>query len=68
VKVLGERGGSLFVAEELLPPGSWVVSEGRAGLADNDPVTMKKDTMPQSAGKGVPKPGTSIATRAKGAK
>ena len=40
VEVLGERGGSLFVARELAP-GALVVTQGRASLADDDRVSAK---------------------------
>ena len=40
VEVLGERGGSLFVARELAP-GALVVTQGRASLANDDRVSAK---------------------------
>ena len=45
VAVLGERGGSLFVAPTL-PGGSRVVTEGRALLKDGDRVEAKLDVAP----------------------
>jgi membrane fusion protein, multidrug efflux system len=39
-KVLGERGGTLYL-DTALAPGTLVVTEGRAALADGDPVTPK---------------------------
>ena len=37
-KVIGERGGTLFVDPAAVPPGANVVTEGRISLADADPV------------------------------
>ena len=46
VAVLGEVGGSLFVPPDELPPGTSVVSEGRALLENNDRVQAKADAPP----------------------
>ncbi len=42
VKVLGERGGAIFV-EPVVKPGSRVVTEGRSGLHDGEAVIAKTD-------------------------
>ncbi|MEA2753368.1 MAG: rane fusion protein multidrug efflux system [Myxococcales bacterium] len=39
--VVGERGGGLYFDPNVLPPGTQVVSEGRALLSDGDPVNAK---------------------------
>lgn len=44
VKVLGERGGSVFL-EPTLKPGSHVVTQGRALLANNDRVAAKLEVL-----------------------
>lgn len=41
VAVLGESGGGLFIARELLKPGERVVTEGRALLQDGDAIEVK---------------------------
>lgn len=38
LKVLGERGGSLFFDPKVLAPGTWVVTDGRAVLVDGEAV------------------------------
>jgi membrane fusion protein (multidrug efflux system) len=38
VRVVGERGGSLYVDKQALPPGTQVVAEGRTVLSDNDEI------------------------------
>jgi RND family efflux transporter MFP subunit len=38
IKVIGERGGSLFLDPAVLPAGAKIVSEGRTTLADGDPI------------------------------
>lgn len=48
--VLGERGGSLFVARDLAP-GSQVVTQGRASLADDDRVSAKVEGATPEAAK-----------------
>lgn len=48
VEVLGERGGSLFVSTDGLPPETLVVTEGRSLLADNDKVDAKLETPNES--------------------
>ncbi|HNN92580.1 MAG TPA: efflux RND transporter periplasmic adaptor subunit [Pseudomonadota bacterium] len=45
IAVLGESGGSLFVAPTLLA-GTPVVTEGRALLSDGDPVSERVETPP----------------------
>ncbi len=52
LRVLGERGGSLFL-EPQLPPGTHVVTEGRAAVDDGDKVTAKFERSP---GPGAPRP------------
>lgn len=47
VTVLGERGGSLFVKD--LAPGTRVVTQGRALLANGDRVAAKVDPLPTEA-------------------
>jgi membrane fusion protein, multidrug efflux system len=42
VKVLGERGGSVFIKD--LEPGKQVVTQGRSLLSDNDKVTAKLES------------------------
>jgi RND family efflux transporter MFP subunit len=37
--VVGERGGTLFVDEKTVPPGTHVVTEGRTILSDGDAIT-----------------------------
>jgi RND family efflux transporter MFP subunit len=44
--VLGERGGSLFLKPDL-KPGTQVVTQGRALLANNDKVAAKVDAPPK---------------------
>jgi membrane fusion protein (multidrug efflux system) len=55
VAVLGEQGGDLFVAA-VLPAGALVVTEGRATLADGDPVRAKEVPYGQGPPEGVPAP------------
>lgn len=47
VKVLGERGGSVFVKD--LEPGKQVVTQGRSLLSDNDKVTAKLESTPKDS-------------------
>ena len=51
--VLGEVGGDLFFAPSALPPGSLVVTEGRALLSDGDAVDARADV--EAADDGAPK-------------
>ncbi|MGH7440220.1 MAG: hypothetical protein ACRENE_31395, partial [Polyangiaceae bacterium] len=54
VKVLGERGGALYV-DTALRPGTPVVTEGRAVLADGDRVAAKEASFaPEVAADGAP--------------
>lgn len=53
--VLGERGGSLFVKPEL-KPGTHVVTQGRALLANNDKVAAKLESPPPKAPEKAPEP------------
>lgn len=46
VDVLGERGGSAFLRPNGLKPGTRVVTQGRALLANNDRVAAKLDEAP----------------------
>lgn len=52
--VLGESGGSLFIAKEQLKPGERVVTEGRALLSDGDAVEVKLETPSRGAKEGQP--------------
>lgn len=47
LKVLGERGGSLFFDPKVLNPGAWVVTDGRAVLSDGDAVQAR--LLPQAS-------------------
>jgi multidrug efflux pump subunit AcrA (membrane-fusion protein) len=51
VDVVGERGGSVFLAPKGLPPGKHVVTQGRALLANNDRVAAKLDEPRDEAAK-----------------
>lgn len=53
VDVLGESGGSLFVASKLLP-GTRVVAEGRALLKDGDRVTDRLETWTPASAQAAP--------------
>jgi membrane fusion protein (multidrug efflux system) len=55
VAVLGEQGGDLFVATAL-PAGALVVTEGRATLADGDPVRAKEVPYGPAPPEGAPAP------------
>ncbi len=41
LKVLGERGGTLFFDPKVLNPGTWVVTDGRAVLSDGETVQAR---------------------------
>ena len=53
VKVLGERGGSLFVTGDIAP-GSSIVTEGRSQLANGDAVIVKDVTSEKPASEVAP--------------
>lgn len=55
VKLIGERGASIFVDPKELPAGTQVVTQGRGLLANNDKVAAKLDG-PQAAGPGTKPP------------
>lgn len=55
-KVLGERGGTLYL-DTALKPGTQVVTEGRAVLADGDPVAAREASFaPEVSADGAPEP------------
>ncbi len=46
LKVLGERGGGLYFGPGVLPPRTWIVTDGRALLSDGDVVQARLQPQP----------------------